>query len=104
MESLVIVTFLFFQCVESHMVTRVPSPTISIAKRTALCLPMNSLRKQNTRVSLGNKPFSGLRTWQDTTQSDSTSPSERVMLNKPEILRRIFDKVSQLLDSGLKWL
>ena len=48
MESLVIVTFLFSQCVESHMVTRVPSPTISIAKRTALCPPMDSLRKQST--------------------------------------------------------
>ena len=64
MESLVIVTFLFSQCVESHMVTRVPSPTISIAKRTALCPPMDSLRKQSTRGSLGNKPFSGLCTWQ----------------------------------------
>jgi len=53
MESLVIVTFLFTQCVASHMVTRVPSPTISIAKRTALCPPMDSLRKQSTKGESG---------------------------------------------------
>jgi len=32
------------------MVTKVPSPTISMIKRTALCPPMDSSRKQSTRV------------------------------------------------------
>jgi len=43
------------------MVTKVPSPTISMIKRTALCPPMDSLRKQLTSESL-NEPTSGLRT------------------------------------------
>jgi len=63
-ESWVIRTLLLSQGIESPKATRVPSPIISMTKRTALCLPMDPTRKQNTRVSLGNKPFSGLRTWQ----------------------------------------
>jgi len=56
------VTFLLSQHIESHMATKVPSPIISMIKRTALCLPMDSLRKQSTRVSLGNKQIPGLCT------------------------------------------
>jgi len=49
------VTLLLSQCVESHMATKVPSPIISMTKRTALCHPMDYLRKQNTRVSSGEQ-------------------------------------------------
>jgi len=62
-ESWVTVTFLLSQCIESHKVTKVPSPTISMIKRTALCPLMDSLRKQITSVSLGNKQIPGLCTW-----------------------------------------
>jgi len=62
-ESWVIVTFSLSQRIESHMATKVPSPIISMIKRTALCPPMDSLRKQSTRVSLGNKQIPGLCTW-----------------------------------------
>ena len=37
------------------MATKVPSPIISMTKRTALCPPMDSLRKQSTRVSSGEQ-------------------------------------------------
>jgi len=47
------VTFYISQRIESHMATKVPSPIISMTKRTALCPPMDSLRKQSTRVSSG---------------------------------------------------
>jgi len=32
------------------MATKVPSPIISMTERTALCLPVDSIRKQSTRV------------------------------------------------------
>jgi len=41
-DSCVTVTFLLSQCTESHRVTRVPSPTISMIKRTTLYPPMDS--------------------------------------------------------------
>ena len=49
-ESWVIRTLLLSQCIESHMATKVPSPIISMTERTALCPPMDSTRKQRTRV------------------------------------------------------
>ena len=49
------VTFYISQRIESHMATKVPSPIISMTKRTALCPPMDSLRKQSTRVSSGKQ-------------------------------------------------
>ena len=49
-ESWVTRTLLLSQCIESHMATRVPSPIISMTERTALCPPMDSTRKQRTRV------------------------------------------------------
>ena len=48
-------TFYISQRIESHMATKVPSPIISMIKRTALCPPMDSLRKQSTRVSSGEQ-------------------------------------------------
>ena len=62
MESLVIMTFLLSQCIESHKMTRVPSPTISMIKRTALCLLVDSLRKQVTSICLWDKQIPGLCT------------------------------------------
>ena len=62
MESLVIVTFLLSQCIESYKITRVPSPIISMIKRTALCLLVDSLRKQVTGICLGVRLNSGLFT------------------------------------------
>jgi len=56
------VTFLFSQRIESHMATKVPSPIISMIERTALCPPMDFLRKQSIRVSLENKQIPGLCT------------------------------------------
>jgi len=52
MKSLVTVTFLLFQRIESSKVTGVPSPTISMAQRTALRLLVNSLLKQITVIHL----------------------------------------------------
>jgi len=49
------VTFYISQRVESHRATKVPSPIISMTKRTALCPLMSSLRKQSTRVSSGEQ-------------------------------------------------
>jgi len=62
-ESLVTMTFLLSQCIESRKMTRVPSPIISMAKRTALCLSIDSLRKQVTSNCLKNKQRSGLCTY-----------------------------------------
>jgi len=62
MESLVMVTFLLSQCIESHKMLRVPSPTISMIKRTALCLLVDSLRKQDTSICLRDKQVPGLCT------------------------------------------
>ena len=62
MESLVMVTFLLSQCIESHKMLRVPSPTISMIKRTALCHLVDSLRKQVTSICLRDKQIPGLST------------------------------------------
>jgi len=62
MESLVVVTFLLSQCIESHKMTRVLSPTISMIKRTALCRLVDSLRKQVTSICLRDKQIPGLCT------------------------------------------
>ena len=62
MESLVTVTFLISHCIESHKMTRIPSPTISMIKRTALCLLVDSLRKQVTSICLRDKQIPGLCT------------------------------------------
>jgi len=62
MESLVMVTFLLSQCIESHKITRVPSPTISMVKRTALCRLIDSVRKQVTSICLRDEQIPGLCT------------------------------------------
>jgi len=56
------VTFLLAQRIESPKMTRVPSPTISMIKRTALCLLVDSLRKQVTSICLRDKQIPGLCT------------------------------------------
>ena len=59
MESLVMVTFLLSQCIESHKITKVPSPTISMVKRTALCRLIDS---QVTSICLRDEQIPGLCT------------------------------------------
>ena len=59
-KSLVTVTFLPFQRIESSKATGVPSPTISMAQRTALRLLVNSLLKQVTFIRLCFRQNSGL--------------------------------------------
>ena len=54
-ESWVRVIFYISQFIESHTATKVPSPIISMTKRTALCHQMDSLCKQSTRVSSGGQ-------------------------------------------------
>jgi len=54
------VTFLLFSVSSRSRVTRVPSPTISMVKRTALRLLVNSLLKQTTVIHLRFRQMSGL--------------------------------------------
>jgi len=49
-----------FQCIESSKATGVPSPTISMAQRTALRLLVNSQLKQVTFIRLWFRQNSGL--------------------------------------------
>ena len=53
-------TFLLFQHIELSKATGVPSPTISMAQRTALRLLVNSLLKQVTSICLSFRQNSGL--------------------------------------------
>ena len=107
-ESWVIVTFSLSQRIESHMATKVSSPIISMITRTALCPPMDSLRKQSTRVSLGNKQIPGLCTWRLGSFIFKRSSPEVFYLGDPleRILQgctrhRSFDNSSQVAAASL---
>jgi len=59
-KSLVTVIFLLFSVSSYSEMTGVPSPTISMIKRTALRFSVNSLLKQVTSICLWVKQIPGL--------------------------------------------
>jgi len=63
MKSLVTVTFLLFSVSRCPKVAGVPSPTISMAQRSALRLLVNFLLKQVTVIRLRFRQNSGLFTF-----------------------------------------
>ena len=100
-------TFYISQRIESLMATKVPSPIISMIKRTALCPLMDSLRRQSTRVSSGEQTDSWVvyvPTWRVPFQESKPLGDLLARLLQGCARHQSFDNSSQVAEGGgLVW-